>query len=243
MRGALFLSAVAAGLSLTAASPPAHAAHARPQPVVVELFTAQGCVSCPEANRLLADMADRVGVIALTFPVDYWDYLGWRDTFAKAEFTERQRAYVARLKVREIYTPEIVVNGRSEGPGQVREKVEALIAAAASDRLASPKVALSASRARVSVSPRPGGGSEDVWLVRYDPVERDVRVKTGDNKGKLVAQRDVVRELVQLGRVASHVRGFDLPAASDSGLKTLILVQGVRGGPILAAKLVPDKPA
>src|SRR4029079_15369870 len=87
-------------------------AAARP-PVVVELFTAQGCASCGDANAYLAKLADRPGVLALTLPVDYWDYLGWADTFAKPEFAERQKAYVSKLSLREPYTPQVVVAGRA----------------------------------------------------------------------------------------------------------------------------------
>ena len=106
------------------------AAAAKP-PVVVELFTAQGCASCGEANANLAKMAQREGVLALTFPVDYWDYLGWSDTFAKPEFTARQKAYVARLELREPYTPQVVVDGRAQAGGLQNEKVERLISQAA----------------------------------------------------------------------------------------------------------------
>src|SRR6185369_15752979 len=88
------------------------AAAAKP-PVVVELYTAQGCASCSEANVYAAKLAERPGVLVLTFPVDYWDYLGWSDTFAKPEYAERQKAYVAKLSLREPYTPQIVVDGRT----------------------------------------------------------------------------------------------------------------------------------
>lgn len=235
MRGALLLSAVAVSLGVAAISTPAMAArrsHAR-APVVVELFTAQGCASCPQADLNLNQLVDRKGVLALTFPVDYWDYLGWRDTLAKPEFTERQRAYVARLKVREIYTPEIVVDGREEAAGLDQDRVDALIKGAPDSRQDDPAVKLSHGGMRVEVKATRSGRSADVWLVRYDPQQQDVRVKSGDNKGKLVSQRNVVRELVKLGRVSNRAHTFPLPKRSADGLKTVVLVQGVRGGPIL----------
>ncbi|MBS0361018.1 MAG: DUF1223 domain-containing protein, partial [Proteobacteria bacterium] len=80
-------------------------------PVVLELYEAQGCASCVAANAHVAKLADKPGVLALTFPVDYWDYLGWVDTFAKPEFADRQKAYVAKLSLREPYTPQVVVDG------------------------------------------------------------------------------------------------------------------------------------
>src|ERR1700694_425484 len=104
-KAALFsLALLALPLSVLAGS----AAAARP-PVVVELYTAQGCASCGEANAHVAKLAERKGGLALTFSVDYWDYLGWADTFAKPEFTARQKAYVAKLALREPYTPQVVV--------------------------------------------------------------------------------------------------------------------------------------
>jgi len=236
MRVALLLSAAA--VSVCGVAMPTAAGAARPSraraPVVVELFTAQGCASCPQANLTLGKLVDRKDVLALTFPVDYWDYLGWRDTLAKPEFTERQRAYVARLKVREIYTPEVVVDGRKEARGLDQDRVDALIKAEQPAGGDMPSVRLQRGGARVEVRPSPSHRSVDVWLVRYDPQQQDVRVKTGDNKGKLVTQRNVVRELVKLGRISVHSHGFTLPAAGREGLKTVVVVQGVRGGPILA---------
>ena len=104
-----------AALCLVLLAAPAAAAP-RP-PVVVELYTAQGCASCGEANAFIGKLAERPGVLPLTFPVDYWDYLGWPDTFAKPEFAKRQKAYVANLAVSEPYTPQVVVDGRAQAAG------------------------------------------------------------------------------------------------------------------------------
>ena len=93
-------------------------------PVVVELFTAQGCASCGEANANVARLADKPGLLALTFSVDYWDYLGWADTFARPEFAERQEAYVARLSLREPYTPQVVVDGQAQTSGSKADKID-----------------------------------------------------------------------------------------------------------------------
>ena len=183
---------------------------------------------------MLQEIATRRGVIALTLPVDYWDYLGWADTFATPANTERQRAYARRLKVREIYTPEIVVDGRTEAPGLDTDAVDSLIRNGAGDLADGPRIQmLHAGGARVRVSGGRGGGRADVWLVRYDPQERTVRVKTGDNKGKLVSQRYVVRELTRLGGYAGGGRTYSLPKATTAGLTALVMVQAVHGGPIL----------
>ena len=113
----------AALFSLILLAWPVGAAAAKP-PVLVELFTAQGCGACRDANTYLARLADRPGVLALTFSVDYWDYLGWTDTFARPEYADRQRAYVNRLKLREPYTPQVVVDGRGEAQGLKAAEVD-----------------------------------------------------------------------------------------------------------------------
>jgi hypothetical protein len=232
--GALALALIGAAPTAPAAQP----ALAR-GPLVVELFTAQGCDSCPQANAILAEVAERDRVIALTFPVDYWDYLGWRDTFARPEFSARQRAYMARLGVRSIYTPEAVINGRHEASGVEAEAIGDLVDAEAARRvrLIRPSIQTIGQGSRVSV----GSGSAfaepaDVWLVRYDPVRRDVRVRGGDNDGKTVPHLNVVRELVRLGAWTGRARSYRLPAETAPGLRSVVIVQGAKGGPILAAR-------
>ena len=227
-------AALAFALALAAASPSAAASRAGVRaPVVVELFTAQGCTACPQANALLQEIAGRRGVLALTYPVDIWDYLGWPDTGAKPEFTMRQRAYISKMRLREIYTPEMVVGGRRETVGFDRARVQALVAS--TPRPHGPRVRFrSASRVEVLAGPRPPGGAE-VWLVRYDPAERTVKVTKGENRGKTVVQQNVVRELVRLGAWSGRAKRYALPEAGAPELKTAVLVQGVGGGPVLAA--------
>jgi hypothetical protein len=233
MRRPLLLLVLALGV-LAGGLPGAALARERVEPpVVAELFTAQGCAGCPEADRYLAELGARKGVLALTFPVDYWDYEGWADTFAEPAFSDRQRAYAPRLKVREIYTPEIVIDGRKEASGLDRPAVEALVKGEAGTLADGPAVKLIRGGERVQV--KPGRGPiprSDVWLVRYDPAERSVKVKAGDNKGKTVVQRYVVRELTRLGLYTGGTKTYPVPKASAPGLNTVVLVQGVRGGRI-----------
>jgi hypothetical protein len=218
-------------LALLALSFPLGAAAARP-PVVVELYTAQGCASCGKANAHVAELADARGVLALTFSVDYWDYLGWVDTFAKPEFALRQKAYVAKLALREPYTPQVVVDGAAQASGSRPEKVDALVAAAARKSGAAPDLRFVGSRVYVGSARAPRGGGE-VWLIRYDPREQEVAVKSGDNKGQTIPHRNVVRELARLGAWRGKPVAFRLPAASEEGLKTVILVQAGRGGRVI----------
>ncbi len=215
----------------------ASAAQAR-APVVVELFTSQGCSSCVAADKVLDQLADKPDILALTLAVDYWDYLGWSDTFAKPEFTARQRAYMQRLAHREVYTPQIVVNGGSEAAGADQAKIDALVDDASHARLKSPPIRL-LRHARVSVGaghPPKGGG--EVWLVRYDPRAQEIAVKRGENRGQTLVQRNVVRELVRLGAWRGKARIYTVPAAAEKGeLKTCVLLQAADGGRILGVAL------
>lgn len=203
-------------------------------PVVVELYTAQGCASCGKANAHVAELADRKGVLALTFSVDYWDYLGWADTFAKPEFAQRQKAYVAKLALREPYTPQVIVDGVAQAAGSKIAKVDQLVAQAGKGPRNPPDIHFVGSRVYVGSARAPKGGGE-VWLIRYDPREQDVAVKTGDNKGQVIPQKNVVRELTRLGAWRGKPAAFRLPPASEEGLKTVVLVQAGRGGRVLGA--------
>jgi hypothetical protein len=231
MRG--FIRSISAALCAAAISQTAVARDRTP--VVVELFTAQGCSACPKANLLLEGYADRSHVVALTFPVDYWDYLGWRDTFAQPAFTERQRAYADRLKLRSLTTPEFVIDGAHEASGSDGAKIDQLIESAGGERGAEPSIHLlrHGESVRIGAGAKPSRGA-DVWLIRYDPSLQDVKVKTGDNKGKVVSARNIVEELDRLGAWSGHAKTYALPKASAPDLKSVILVQGAKGGRIIA---------
>ena len=224
MRKAALFSLILLALPLSAAAR---------TPVVVELFTAQGCASCGEANANVARLADKPGLLALTFSVDYWDYLGWADTFARPEFAERQEAYVARLSLREPYTPQVVVDGQAQTSGSKADKVDKLVREASKAQRNPPDIHFVGS-ARVYVgSARPPKGGGEVWLIRYDPREQEVAVRSGDNKGQILPHRNVVREVVRLGGWRGSPAAFRLPPASEVGLKTVVLVQAGHGGRML----------
>jgi hypothetical protein len=205
-------------------------------PVVVELFTAQGCASCKQANGLIAKIAVRPGVIALMWSVDYWDYLGWKDTFAQPEFTLRQKAYERHLGPTDVYTPQVVVNGVSQVSGDDAAGVEAMIRDAELPRVDRPRITfLGNGRVKISAV-RQLVGRADIWLVRYNPREQDVEVKAGDNRGATVIHRDAVQRIVRLGVWTGHAVTLALPpAAPDEDLASAVLVQRSRGGPILGA--------
>jgi hypothetical protein len=252
---ARLLAALAIGaVSLAMGSPqPAWAKRApRTGPVVVELFTAQGCSSCKKANRLIARMAGQPGLIVLTWSVDYWDYLGWKDTFAQPEFTARQRAFARRLGPEDVYTPQVVVDGAGQVSGDDAAGVQALVQAAERDRRRGPRISVlgdarpaggRADGGRVSVGAGRVEGRADVWLVRYDPREQDVVVKAGDNRGATVVHRDVVCEVVRLGVWRGRKVRLAIPPPDAPGLAGVVIVEGAHGGPILgAAEVKPRKP-
>ena len=215
--------------SLLLAAPALAADSARP--TVIELYQSQGCSSCPPANAALVRYADRSDWLALTFAVTYWDRLGWKDTFGQEAFTERQYAYARSLGGAGVYTPEVVVNGRAAGVGADASEVEAL--AAKADRGASgPSVTLESDGVAIGPGSAPGGGAE-VWLALYDPRVLEVPVARGENSGRKLAHRNVVRRLVRLGDWTGAAARFALPPAG--GLSRAVLVQRRGVGAILAA--------
>ena len=233
MRQALLFLVVATLAGFSGAS-----AFAAKPPVVVELFTAQGCSSCGKANQVVADLADDKGVLALTYSVDYWDYLGWSDTFAKPAFAARQRAYAQKFSLRDVPTPQVVVGGRQQASGAKAEAVETLVKDAAKAPSNAPDMEFIGGGKRVAVGsgPAPRGGGE-VWLVRYDPREQDIVVKRGDNRGQTLVHRNVVRELVRLGPWSGRPKLYRLPESKDDALRTVIIVQGAKGGRVIGVLL------
>ena len=221
-------AAVAVGMGVAAA--PAAA-----DPVVVELYTSQGCEECWRANSVLMEVAERPDVLALTFAVDYWDYLGWPDSFAQPEFTERQQRHMRSLRLRMLRTPQVVVDGEAHASGLDHAAVVSLVEAHRRTPRGAPDVQVISSgrRAAVASGRLPAGGA-DVWLVRYDPRPLTVTVTRGENRGRTVPHHNVVRELVRLGSWTGRARTFRLPPPSAPGLKTTVLVQARRQGRLLA---------
>jgi hypothetical protein len=218
---------------LAAASIGGCSASAAPRPVVVELFQSQGCSSCPPANANLATVADKPGVIALNFSVTYWDGQGWKDTFAQPKFTARQWDYAHAFGRGNVFTPQIVVDGKHDGVGADAGDFARLVASGAADG-ASPAVSLTADTATIGAGSKPAANA-DVWLVRYDPRVLQVPIKGGENGGRTLPHKDIVRELVRIGGWNGTAETLPLPAASQPGLVAVILVQSPGGGPILAA--------
>jgi hypothetical protein len=203
-------------------------------PVVVELYTAQGCGSCGEANAYVAKLADKPGILVLTFPVDYWDYLGWSDTFAKPEFAERQKAYVAKLSLHEPYTPQVIVDGRAQAPGLKTDRVDKLVRDAAKTPRDPPDIRfINDHRVDVGSGQAPPGGA-DVWLIRYDPRAQEVAVTSGDNRGRTIIQKNVVKEMTRLGGWRGKPVALRVAEPAEDGLATVVILQAAHGGRVLA---------
>lgn len=199
---------------------------------VVELFTSQGCSSCPPANANLARLARRPEVLALSFSVTYWDPLGWPDTFARPAFTARQRDYQRGLGNDNVWTPQMVIDGRADVVGGRMGEIEAQIA---THRPFSGPVVRFNPRGVGLAGGRAPRQPADVWLVRYEREAIHVPVARGENSGRTLPHANVVRELVRLGQWRGQTVGFALPPARTGGLATAVLVQAPDGGLILGA--------
>jgi hypothetical protein len=200
--------AVFFALCLALAAAPIAAAE---RPTVVELFTSEGCSSCPPADALLAELARRPDILALSFHVDYWDRLGWKDPFSSAAATARQQHYAA-LGVGSVYTPQIVVDGRWQAVGSDRGEVEQALAAAAGAPAAVPvMLTVNHGQARVTL----GSGGEkapgSVLLIAFDRQHVDA-VERGENEGRTLTHVDVVRGFSEISRPDGEPQTFAAPA-------------------------------
>jgi hypothetical protein len=234
------LALSAAGFVLAGSA--AHAAGTTERPVLIELFTSQGCNSCPPADALLGELARRPGVLALAFHVDYWNGLGWSDPYSSKLWTARQNDYAQRMGKRSIYTPQLVVDGAEDVVGSSRSAVDALIAAARRRDAAGPAIetATDATGHRVV---RLGAGESargTVWLAGYDR-SHVTPVGRGENGGRTLTEYQVVRSLVRLGDWAGTPVQFALPDVEGDG--AILFVQPERPGPMLAAQDVTESKA
>ncbi|MDQ0465837.1 hypothetical protein QO010_003629 [Caulobacter ginsengisoli] len=230
--GLAALLGVALAAMAPAAAPPSPVKADAAHPVVVELFQSQGCSSCPPANANLNAIAGRPDVLALSFSITYWDYLGWKDTFAQKAFTDRQKTYAAGPLGSQVATPEMVVNGRFDLVGQDQAEVEASLRRAGAP--GGPAVRVEPGRVSIAAGPAPGRAA-DVWLVRYDPRVQNVPIARGENEGRTLPHRNIVRQLVRLGGWNGAAASFILTPPRDPAWRTAVLVQAPGGGPILGA--------
>ncbi|SNR65167.1 DUF1223 domain-containing protein [Paracoccus sediminis] len=216
-------------------------------PVVVELFTSQGCSSCPAADAMLSGLSDQPDVLPLSFHVDYWDYLGWTDSFARPEFTRRQERYAQAAGERSVYTPQMIVDGIDTavtlGPAQLMGLIDASRVAPA---MVSVQRDTAADGQSIELMPLSDlGGRVDILMVRYAP-ERSVEVTAGENRGKTITYTNVVLSLDRLAEwdsmaplrmKVSAAGAADDRFPPDTRHALLVQKQERKGmpGPILAA--------
>lgn len=208
------------------------------EPVVIELFTSEGCSSCPPADEYLRQMADDPQVIALSLHVDYWDYIGWKDRFATRQYSDRQRAYAKMASTSGVYTPQIVVAGQDIAIGTDRDKIDGLIRA----RLeAAPTVTLRLERQGDTLTIRAEAAAAlvqplRVHLVRYIPLEK-VSIERGENAGRVVLYHNIVNAWDSLGHWTGEAP-LEMQAQVSGDLPVAVILQEDGPGRIYAGARV-----
>jgi hypothetical protein len=191
----------ALGLCVTIATIDPAAAEPR---AVVELFTSQGCSSCPPADKIIGELAHDPSVIALSLPIDYWDYLGWKDTLADARFSARQKAYSQMRGDRDVYTPQVIVNGTAHLIGSNRAGIDSAIKTTdkSTGVMAVPvSMAVDGKEIKVSVAAAPVGDTVkrgEVWICAVSKTV-PIAIQRGENRGRQVVYHNVVRNLLKVG--------------------------------------------
>jgi hypothetical protein len=210
------------------------AAQAQSRVAVVELFTSEGCSSCPPAEAYLGELAQRPDVLALAYHVDYWDGLGWRDQFVIPEATPRQRGYARSLRLRSIYTPQVVIDGTGDFVGNDRA---AIVDALQRSRSGVPiQIAAREASLAIDLSATANGTSSDVMLIAFKRSAVS-SIGRGENSGRTLTEHNIVRAVQHLGRYNGHSQTYR--AALDSLPKdatdVAVIVQSLGQGPVLGA--------
>ena len=210
--------------------------------VVVELFTSQGCSSCPPADAYLAELAKRDDIIALSFHVDYWNYIGWTDPFSSPDASTRQRAYGRTMGKRYVYTPQVVVDGRAETVGSNRSNVNNLIRMAAAAQKIAIDVALHKDgTADIHVPAEAAQRRAELWIGFYDSA-CETTVRAGENRGETIVNGSIVRSFRRIGTWtgADLKKRVDLKALGATGRDGCVIVlQAADNGPIIGAASFP----
>lgn len=224
------------GLWLACAAP---LAAQTPPAVVVELYTSQGCSSCPPADNFLASLADDPGVIPLALHVDYWDYIGWADSFADPKFTDRQKAYAHAAGSKTIYTPQFIIAGDARivgyDPGEVAARIVDVMQNGGQVQLWLERQGDLVSIRAVAVKPL--SAQMRVQLVRYSPREV-VDIASGENAGHQIAYHNIVTSWLNLGNWDGR-SDFVARAPAGGDQPIVVIVQTEGFGPILAAARIP----
>lgn len=230
-RAARFLTATVFAMSVSFSS----AAEAQQQPVVVELYTSQGCSSCPPADAILSELKDREDVIAIAMHVDYWDYIGWKDQFGNPAHAKRQRAYAAKAGRRSVYTPEMVVQGQTDIVGAKPMRLAKAIAEHGANK---PVTALNAVRTdnklRIQATkPDSDTGVMEVHVLRLIPSQQS-KITRGENRGETYEYTNIAHSWQVAGTWDGHA-ALDLSLALGGDDPVVVLLQEAGAGKIIAA--------
>ena len=217
------------------------------EPIVVELFTSQGCSSCPQADAFLGELQSHQDVVAMSFNIDYWDYIGWRDTLASHENTLRQQAYSKVLSTHQVYTPEMVVDGDEDIPGNQRDNALQLIEKCKHEDVAE-RVPVTLRLVGDDVDVALGAGPRreaTVWMA-HTLGARTVNVASGENRGRTLTYHNVVRSFAAVGKWSGEAMSLRLPLKGQPGENSdgiVVWVQSGDMGQILGAAQikVPQK--
>ncbi len=225
---------------------PAHASETTRQPIMVELFTSQGCSSCPQADAFLAELQSRPDVVAVSFSIDYWDYIGWRDTLASHENTLRQQAYSRVLSSHQVYTPQMVIDGDEDVAGNQRDSALQIIEKCKHEDVAERvPVALKIVGDEVDVAI--GGGAHrdaTIWMA-HTANARTVDVGRGENRGRTLTYHNVVRSFAAVGKWSGDALSLRLPAKGQPGENSdgiVVWVQAGEMGQVLGAAQIKLQP-
>src|SRR4051795_7540681 len=213
-------------------------AHADPR-AVIELFTSQGCSSCPPADKILGELAKDPSVIALSMPIDYWDYLGWKDTLADSRFSARQKAYSHMRGDRDVYTPQVVVNGTAHVIGSDRAGIEgAMKDTGKSASVMSVPVTMSLSGKQINVSVAASKGPAvahgEVWICSVSKAV-PISIGKGENRGREVTYYNVVRNILKVGDWNGNAGSWTVPLENISR-------EGVDAAAVIVQNGSRDKP-
>jgi hypothetical protein len=211
-------------ISVCAAVAVSTTALAQPR-AVVELFTSQGCSSCPPADKIIGDLAKDPSVIALSMPIDYWDYLGWKDTLADSRFSARQKAYSQMRGDRDVYTPQVVVNGATQVIGSDADRIEGAISETKRGAVMTVPVSMTVSGKHVNVSVAASSNATDrahpdtahgeVWICSVSK-SVPITIGRGENRGKQLTYYNVVRNWLKVGDWNGNAANWTVPLENIS---------------------------
>nr|WP_281721758.1 DUF1223 domain-containing protein [Nitrosomonas nitrosa] len=232
-------------LGLAAATVSAGSASAIAQgsgPIVVELFTSQGCAACPPANEYLAELAARPGIVALSFHVDYWNYLGWADPYSSKKATYRQKMYAMALRQTGVFTPQIVTQGIRGDVGSDRAAIERALQEHRKAKLGAAVALekLGINRVRVHIGAAPDAKEAEIWLYLMNR-EIKTKVPRGENQGRTLVHRNVVREWHLIGQHTGEAFTTEVSVTGEKGERrelVAVLVQRPKNGAIIGAGII-----